>query len=77
MNTKILETDILIEPAVRFEMKKQELQSRRAFVRDVMVCLALIAFFAGMFFAIKQGLEMGLHLIAHKMKERVSVNRGF
>ena len=77
MNTEVLAADISTAPAIRFEMKQQKLPSRRAFVCDVMACLALIAFFSGMFFTFKLCLEMGLHLVAHEMKEHVRVNRGF
>lgn len=75
MTTEILETDIPIESFVRFEMKARTRRSRRALVCDATACLTAIMFFAGLFFAIKLCLEMGLQLVAHDMKSYVQVNR--
>ena len=77
MTTEIMEADISTELAFRFETKKRKLQSRWVFFSEVMACLVLIVFCAGMFIAIKLCLEMGLQLATHEMTEHVRVIRGF
>lgn len=77
MITEILDADLSIEPALRFEMRKQKRQSRREFICEVIGWLTLIAFLSGMLFAITLSFEMGLKFVSHEIAEHVRTNHGF
>jgi uncharacterized membrane protein len=77
MMTEVSELDSSLDCAVPERKKKRKRQLRLAFIGDVMGWLAMIAFFAGVFFAFKLCLEMGLHVVSLELKEHVWVNRGY
>ena len=77
MNTDFLAAEISTESAMRFEITEQKLLSRRILVCEVLVWLAFIAFLAGLFFALKLGVELGLKVISHDITEQVRTSRGF
>ena len=77
MNAEILDADISTESTIRFEITEQKLLSRRILVCEVLVWLAFIAFLAGLFFALKLGVELGLKVVSHEITEQVRTSRGF